>query len=62
VFAIMVSKVYQREQTLRQQVEALKIVIDETKRQMQVNEIAETDFFRDLQQKARDMRGRKTKK
>jgi hypothetical protein len=58
VFAIMASKVYKREQTLRKQVEALKIEIDESKRSKQVSEIAETDFFRDLQSKARGMRKR----
>jgi len=58
VFGIMADKVYQREQTLRRQVEALKIEIDETKRQKQVSEIAETDFFRELQAKARKMRSR----
>jgi HAMP domain-containing protein len=59
VFAIMVDKVYQREQALRQQVEELKIEIDETRRQMQVNEIVESDFFQGLQERARTMRQRK---
>ena len=58
VFAIMAGKVYQREQTLRKQVEALRIEIDDAKRSKQVSEIAETDFFRDLQSKARGMRKR----
>jgi HAMP domain-containing protein len=58
VFAIMTNKVYQREQTLRRQVEALKIEIDESKRQKQVDEIADTDFFKELQNKARNMRSR----
>jgi HAMP domain-containing protein len=58
VFRIMVDKVYQREQTLRLQVEELKIVIDESKRQKEVNEIVESDFFRGLQAKARTMRAR----
>ncbi|MCC7452134.1 MAG: HAMP domain-containing protein [Anaerolineae bacterium] len=59
VFEIMVSKVYQREQTLIRKVEELKIEIDEVKRQKQVSEIAETDFFRDLQSKASMMRNRR---
>jgi hypothetical protein len=59
VFEKMVGKVYQREQSLRIQVERLKIQIDETKRQSQVNEIVETDFFRDLQARADDMRSRR---
>lgn len=59
VFAIMVGKVRQREQALRQQVEDLMIEIDETKRQKQVSEIVESDFFRGLQEAARTMRQRK---
>ena len=58
-FSIMVDKVYQREQTLRRQVEALKIEIDEAKRTQQVSEIVDTDFFRDLQAKADHMRSRR---
>ena len=57
VFTIMTNKVYQREQFLRKQVEALKIEIDETKRSAQVSAIADTDFFRELQEKARKLRG-----
>jgi HAMP domain-containing protein len=56
VFTVMADKVRQREQTLKRQVEALKIEIDETKRKKQVSEIADSDFFRDLQTKARQMR------
>ena len=58
VFAIMADKVRQREQSLKRQVEALKIEIDETKRKKQVSEIADSDFFRELQAKARDMRAK----
>jgi len=59
VFSVMVSKVYQREQTLKAQVEQLKIEIDEATRQHEVDEIAETDFFRELQSKAQLMRERR---
>ena len=58
VFAVMADKVRQREQSLKRQVEALKIEIDETKRNKQVSEIADSDFFRELQAKARDMRSK----
>lgn len=61
VFTIMTNKVYQREQTLRRQVEALRIEIDEAKRQRQVSEIADSTFFQQLQKKARQMRGRQGK-
>jgi len=59
VFQIMVDKVYQREQTLLRQVSELKIEIDEVKRQKQVSEIVESDFFQALQTKAREMRRRR---
>ncbi|HTX91954.1 MAG TPA: HAMP domain-containing protein [Anaerolineales bacterium] len=59
IFAVMATKVYQREQTLRKQVEMLKIEIDESKKQKQVSEIADTDFFRELQAKASKMRKRR---
>ncbi|MBE9101970.1 HAMP domain-containing protein [Vacuolonema iberomarrocanum] len=58
VFELMVSKVRKREETLKQQVAELKIEIDQVKRDKQVREIVETDFFQDLMGKARDMRGR----
>lgn len=56
VFEIMVSKVARREQKLKQQVAELQILIDDTKRQEQVNEIVDSDFFRDLQSKANKIR------
>lgn len=62
VFEIMIGKVYQREQTLIRQVEELRIEIDEVKRQKQVSEIVESDFFQDLQAKARGMRRRSQRK
>jgi len=62
VFAMMAAKVYQREQTLRKQVEALRIEIDEVKKQKQVSEIADTDFFRELRDKASGMRKRRSGK
>jgi methyl-accepting chemotaxis protein len=58
VFEIMVNKVYQREQTLLHQVEELKIEIDEVKRRTEVGQIVESEFFRELQAKARQMRNR----
>ena len=58
VFELMVGKVRVREESLKQQVAELKIEIDEVKRQKQVSEIVDTDFFQDLQAKARAMRRR----
>jgi methyl-accepting chemotaxis protein len=55
-FSVMIEKVSTREHTLRQQVQELKIEIDEVKRKAQVAEIVETDFFRDLKTKADRLR------
>jgi HAMP domain-containing protein len=58
VFEIMVGKVRAREQRLRQRVQELEIIIDEGKRSKQVSEITDSEFFRDLQARARKMRAR----
>jgi nitrate/nitrite-specific signal transduction histidine kinase len=50
---------YIREQALRQEIRQLRIEIDEAKLQQQVSETVETDFFQDLQAKARDIRRRR---
>lgn len=52
---------YIREAELRQEIAKLKIEIDQSRRERQVTEITETKFFRDLQDKARDMRSRSQK-
>lgn len=59
VLQIMVGKVRAREEKLKQQVAELKIEIDEAKRQQQVSEIVDSDFFQNLQAKAREARGRR---
>ena len=58
-FNNMVSEVYQREEMLKRRVQELEIAIDEEKRRKQVETIVETDFFRDLRQKAQVMRARR---
>lgn len=60
VFEVMVRKVREREDRLKQQVADLQIMIDEKRREQQIKEIVDTDFFRDLQQKARALRTRKS--
>jgi HAMP domain-containing protein len=57
-FSTMVDKVRVRENSLRQEVRQLKIEIDETKRKTNVDDIVETDFFKDLQIKATVLRSR----
>ncbi len=56
LLAVAALEAYIREQTLHQQIQQLKIEIDEVKRQKQVSEIVETDFFQSLTEKAQKMR------
>ncbi len=58
VFQRMAQEVYAREQRLKQQVQQLRIEIDEVKKAKQVAEITETDYFQQLQLKARGLRKR----
>ena len=58
VFQKMARQVYAREQSLRQQVQDLRVEIDEVKRARQVAEITETEYFRDLCAKAQRLRQR----
>jgi len=58
VFQNMVRQVYAREQSLRQQLQDLRIEIDEVKKERQVAEITETEYFRDLSAKAQKLRQR----
>jgi methyl-accepting chemotaxis protein len=61
VFELLIRTVRQREESLRAQVKELQIIIDDSKRKKQVDEIVDSDFFRDLQGKAKTMRARKDK-
>lgn len=54
----MTEKVRAREQSLRREVQELRIEIDQTKKERQVKEIVDTDFFRELKSKAVTMRSR----
>ena len=58
VFSRMAREVYTRTQSLKQQVDELRIEIDVIKRHKQVTEIVESDIFQDIQAKARKMRKR----
>jgi signal transduction histidine kinase len=59
-FAQMAAHVQKREEELRQEIMQLRIEIDEAKKARQVSEIVESDFFQDLQSKARRMRQQKS--
>ncbi len=58
VFQTMARQVYEREARLKQQVQELRIEIDEVKKAHQVAEITETDYFRTLSEKAARLRER----
>jgi len=56
VFQTMAREVYAREQRLLHEVEGLRIQIDEVRKTQMVSEITDTDYFRELQEKARQLR------
>jgi two-component system cell cycle response regulator len=56
VFARMAREVVAREQRLKQQVQQLRIELDEVRQATQVAEITETDYFQQLQSRAEDLR------
>jgi putative methionine-R-sulfoxide reductase with GAF domain/HAMP domain-containing protein len=51
-------QVHEREQKLKNQIEQLRIEIDQAKRERQVSAITETDYFQELSQRAAKMRRR----
>lgn len=55
----MVQAVQEREEQLREEVAQLRIQIDESKREEQVSEITETDYFQGLTQHAESLRKRR---
>ncbi len=56
VFQRMAKEVYSREQLLKQQLLELRIQIDEAKRERDVADITETEYFQQLREKASKMR------
>lgn len=59
VFVHMAQAILTRVQKLKNQVLSLNIEIDRTKQKAQVAEITESDFFKDLENKAKEMRRKK---
>jgi len=57
--AVAAVEAYMREEGLRQEIQKLRIEIDEVKRQEQVSEIVDSDFFQDLRARAGNLRKRK---
>jgi two-component system cell cycle response regulator len=58
VFQEMARQVYAREQQLKQQVQQLRIEIDQERRAREVAEITESDYFQQLLGKADELRNR----
>lgn len=58
-FNVMIDQVRGREETLKARVTELEIIIDQEKKERQVQEIADTEFFQDLTSKARNLRRRR---
>jgi YesN/AraC family two-component response regulator len=58
VFQQMAREVYAREQRLKQEVQELRIKIDEARKARLVAEVTESDYFRRLQQRAHALRSR----
>lgn len=56
VFQQMAREIQVREYKLREELQQLRIEINEVKRRRQVDDVVETEFFQDLRAKARDMR------
>ncbi len=56
VFRRMAREVYERERRLKEQVQRLRIEIDEARAAQKVAEITETDYFQDLQRRASGLR------
>ena len=61
-FAQMARQVIEREEALHQKVRELEIVIDEAKRDKQIAEITENEYFQRIQKKVRELREKKYKR
>ncbi|MFM8863160.1 MAG: HAMP domain-containing protein, partial [Acidimicrobiia bacterium] len=58
VFSRMAEQVATRERKLKEQVRSLKVEIDQERRRKEVEEGTDSDFFRDLEGRAAEMRRR----
>jgi HAMP domain-containing protein len=58
VFARMAEQVAVRERRLKEQVRSLKVEVDQERRRKEVQEVTDSDFFRDLEGRAAEMRRR----
>jgi uncharacterized OsmC-like protein len=54
----MAEQVAVRERRLKEQVRSLKVEVDQERRRKEVQEVTDSDFFRDLEGRAAEMRRR----
>ncbi|MCI0708887.1 MAG: HAMP domain-containing protein, partial [Chloroflexi bacterium] len=59
IFNKMAQEVYKREQQLKQKLQELRIEIDVARKTDHVSEITESEYFMNLQKRARDLRNDK---
>lgn len=57
-FSQMAARVQEREQALRKEVSRLKIEIDQSKKERQVQQIVDSDYFQQLKEQADKLRGK----
>ncbi|MBP7653382.1 hypothetical protein KA977_08160 [Candidatus Dependentiae bacterium] len=57
-FNKMANEIYMREEQLKKEVRELKIEIDKNKQNTEVSKIVDTDYFRDLKNKVKVLRGK----
>lgn len=58
--AVAALEAFAREQKLKSEIQQLRIEIDQSKRQKQVSEIVDSDFFKNLSVRAKEMRQRQS--
>jgi methyl-accepting chemotaxis protein len=62
MFDQMAEKMYARQEELKREVAQLKIEIDQAKRQKEVKEIVDSEYFQDLKAKSESMRKKRAEK
>ncbi|MFP3436078.1 hypothetical protein SB781_40635, partial [Paraburkholderia sp. SIMBA_061] len=62
VFENMADQVYKREQQLERKVSELQVKIDHKRKEKEVKGIVNTDFFKDLENRAQSLRERHKKR
>lgn len=59
VFRQMADQVYQREKKLRETISKLRIEIDETRKQQELNQVVQSEYFQSLQERVKELKKKK---